>query len=126
MCYQTWDLWHLLGEQYNSKSSSCSGQSEHIGGQSEQGKNSADRMVSEGLCDSQTVSDLRSSFSRPVCIRNESQDCSLLHIDSQSVGLSDRRIINCMENMEAYAFPSICLIPEVIQHMKNFKCQMIT
>ena len=85
-----------LGEQCNSKSSSCSRQSEHIGRQSEKGKNSANRMISEGLCDSQTVSDLGSSFSRPVCIRNESQDCSLLHMESQSVGLSDRRIVNCM------------------------------
>ena len=53
-------------------------------------------MVYEGLCDWKTVSDLGSYFSRPVCIRNESQDCSHLHLESQSTGLSDRRIVNCM------------------------------
>ena len=29
------------------------------------------------------------------------------------------------ENMEAYAFPPIALIPKVLQHMKKFHCQLI-
>ena len=29
------------------------------------------------------------------------------------------------ENMEAYAFPPICLVPKVLQHMKKFRCQII-
>ena len=29
------------------------------------------------------------------------------------------------ENMEAYAFPPICLIPKVLQHMRKFQCHII-
>ena len=97
MCYQTSDLWHLaLENNITLKASHVAGSRNILADNLSRVKISADRMVSEGLCDSQTVLDLGPSFNRPVCIRNKSQDCSLLHMDSQSIGLSDRRIVNCM------------------------------
>ena len=65
-------------------------------------------MVSEGHGDPETASDMGSASSRPVCIRNKSQGGSFLHMDFQSIGFSNRRIVNCMGK-----HGSICVSPNM-------------
>ncbi|KAK3097899.1 hypothetical protein FSP39_014269 [Pinctada imbricata] len=44
------------------------------------------------------------------------QDCNALAIDALSIP---------WENMFAYAYPPICLIPKVLEHMSKYHCQVI-
>ena len=80
----------------NSQGCSSSGQPEHIGRQSEQGKDFTNRMVSKRCSGPQSVSDLGSASSRPICIGNESEDIFFLHMDSQSTGISNGCVVNCL------------------------------
>ena len=93
------DMGHMAsrkGQQHSSEVRSCSRYSECFGRQSESCENPTNRMVSEQCSSAQIVSDLGNTSDRSVRVRSEQENTSVLHMVSQSVGSSDRRIVNCV------------------------------
>ena len=126
MCYQTWDLWHLaLENKITLKAAHVAGSRNILADNLSRVKIlptewSMKDSVTERLFRiwGHTLVDLfASEMNRKTAVICTWNPCQLaLATDALSIA---------WENMEAYAFPPICLIPKVIQHMKNFKCQMI-
>ena len=112
-------------QQYNPKNSTFGRLSEHFGGRPEQSKNSANRMVSEELCDPETVSDLSQTLTDLFASEMNCKTAVFCTWIPSQLALATDALSIAWENIEAYAFPPICLIPKLIQHMKNLKCQMI-
>ena len=62
---------------------------------------------------------------RSVCVSTEKQTqivCSWIP-HREALALDALTIL--WENMFAYAYPPICLIPKVLKHMEQFRCQLI-
>lgn len=95
-------------EQHVSKISSCGRQPQYTSRQSQQSNNKASRMVTKQCSGAQVVSDLGNSADRPICVRGQSENSSVLHMASQSVGISNRRTINCLGE-----HGSICFSPNL-------------
>ena len=115
------------GQQHNTQISSCCRSPERTGRQIKQGENTCKTlgMVTTQYSSPQAFSDLGDASNRLVCIGSKQEKASVLHMVPQSIGTGKDALSIAWENMEAYAFPPICLVPKVLQHMKKFRCQII-
>ena len=108
LCYLTWDIWHLA------RANNILLKSAHVAGIQNAladnllCENLTNRMVSEQCSSAQIVSDLGNSSDRSVRFRSKQENTSVLHMVSQSVGSSDRRIVNCVGK-----HGSICISPNL-------------
>ena len=112
-------------QQHQFEGCSHIGGSEQTYGQVEQEKGYGNRMVTQQVSCTSIISDLGVSINRPVYLSRESSDSDFLLIDSTSRSFSTGCPVNFMGKMFGYAYPSICLIPKVLQHITPFKCQII-
>ena len=79
----------------------------------------------ERFSDSETVSGIGHTIDRPFRVRSKSQGRSILLVDTKSKSMDDRSALSVpRQNMNAYAFSPIGLIPKVLQHMNKFSCQL--
>ena len=81
---------------------------------SKQSENTSNRMDSKRLCDSETVSGIGHTNDRSFCVRSESQDGTVLLMDSQSKSLGDRCSVCFMAEHGCICFPSNCIDSESI------------
>ena len=93
--------------------------------QVEQEKGYGNRMVTQKVSCTSIISDLGVSINIPVCLSRESWDSDFLLMDSTSRSFSTGCPVNFMGKMFGYAYPPICLIPKVLQHITQFQCQII-
>ncbi|MCG8045731.1 MAG: hypothetical protein JAY66_08610 [Candidatus Thiodiazotropha taylori] len=126
MCYQTWNLWQLaIANNIVLKAA-------HLAGTRNVLADDLSRvriLPTEWSLKDSVVHRLFQVWGQPLVDlfaseMNRKTEVFCTWIPSQLALATDALSI-AWENMEAYAFPPICLIPKVIQHMKNFKCQMI-
>ncbi|CAC5395599.1 unnamed protein product [Mytilus coruscus] len=115
-------------KQYSLESSPHYGQEKCFSGSYESGKGLSDRMVSEQVYSAADFSDMGNPIDRFVCIMGKSPDKNILHLDSSSqcfgLGCSDNSL---GEHVRVCVPPPppICLIPRILQYMRQFHCQII-
>ena len=126
MCYQTWDLWHLaLKNQIILKAAHLAGSRNILADNLSRVK----ILPTEWSLNDAVAHRVFQIWGQPLVDlfaseMNQKTAVFCTWIPSQLALATDALSI-AWENMEAYAFPPICLIPKVIQHMKNFSCQII-
>ncbi|MCG8035213.1 MAG: hypothetical protein JAZ03_23955 [Candidatus Thiodiazotropha taylori] len=126
LCYLTWDLWHLA------RANSIILKGAHLAGSRNFLADSLSRFKirpTEWSLNSAVVHRLFQIWGTPLIDlfaseNNKKTPVFCTWFPSQSALAIDALSI-AWENMEAYAFPPICLLPKVLQHMKKFHCQVI-
>ena len=92
---------------------------------SKQSENTSNRMDSKRLCDSETVQVLGTPMIDLFASEaNRKMELFCSWIPSPKAWAIDALSVS-WQNMDAYVFPPIALIPKVLQHMKKFRCQLI-
>ena len=100
-------------KQYHFKSSLHSGKIEHPTRPVEQNSDTAHRVDLERYSVEEKFSDLGSSNNRSLCIVSQKEDGHLLHLGPSSPSYAVDAFSVTWNQMFAYAFPPICLIPKV-------------
>ena len=103
---------------HTDQSGSFIGASQHVGRPTVTSHNSTNRMDSEKSGSEQISLSLGETNDRPTCFRGQKQNASFLHMVSfpESIYAVDALSIP-WNNMEAYAFSPICLVPKVLEHV---------
>ena len=126
LCYQAWDLWKMAIKNRIMLTAA------HLSGTQNILADDLSRLQirpTEWILNNAVVSEIFHLWGTPMVDLFASEEnrkakifCSWIpsHLALATDTLSVSR-----ENMEAYAFPPICLIPKVLQHMKRFQCQLI-
>ena len=118
------EIVELCGKQPNDiESSSHSRGSEHSCGQVEQNTSQTNRMVVEHSSGSNNFQSLGFTDDRLICNQPESQSFSVLFLETRALALDALSI--SWENLKAYAYPPLSLIPKVLSHMQNYQCEVI-
>ena len=112
-------------ESDNVDSSSFIRDSRYAGGRFESLKDKAHRVDTEQCSSFGNISFMGHTNGRPVCFRGKRKAKIFCSWIPSHLALATDALSVSWENMEAYAFPPICLIPKVLQHMKRFQCQLI-
>ena len=123
LCIKVWDLWNLA-IQHNMylKAVHICGKTNILADQPSRKKIRATEWTfKQGSC-AEYLSHLWDSIDGSVCVSPKPSDANFLHMVSEQIGLCSR----CSwENMFAYAFPPLCLIPKVLKHFSQFHCTII-
>ena len=123
LCIKVWDLWNLaIQHNIYSKAVHICGKTNILADQPSRKKIRATEWTfKQGSC-AEDLSHLWDSIDGSVCVSPKPSDANFLHMVSEQIGLCSR----CSwENMFAYAFPPLCLIPKVLKHFSQFHCTII-
>ena len=125
LCYLTWDIWHLA------RANNILLKSAHVAGIQNVLADNLSRVKirqTEWSLNNAVVHKLFQIWGTPLIDlfaseANRKTPVFCTWFPSQLALATDALSI-AWENMEAYAFPLICLIPKVLQHMRKFQCQI--
>lgn len=126
LCYLTWDLWHLaIQNNIQLKAAHLSGRLNILADNLSRVK----IRPTEWSLNNQVVQKLFHHWGHPMIdlfasIHNHKAPLFCTWTPHPQAMAIDALSIS-WERMMAYAFPPICLIPKVLQHMQQFQCQII-
>ena len=84
-----------------------------------------DRMVFGSGCLQPSSISYRLPKHRPVCDSSQQQTTSLCFPYSRRQSSSNRRSINELDRIHAYAFPPFALIPAIISKIRQHQCKIV-
>ena len=125
LCYLAWDLWNLVIQ------NNIHLQAAHIAGKM---NILADQLSRTNILTTEwslnreivdTILSLGSSFDRSICLDSQSSEANILFVDASPRSSSSRCSNNFMGEDVCLCYPPICLIPKILQYMRQFHCQII-
>ncbi|CAC5404484.1 unnamed protein product [Mytilus coruscus] len=123
LCYKTWDLWQMaIKNKIVLKAAHIAGRKNILAGQLSRNKIFATEWKLNDQVFQTFFFNMRDSNDRLVCIGRQSQSSSVWIPHYKALAVDALTI--SWDNMCAYAFP-ICLIPNVLIHMSQYKCRII-